>query len=120
MCIRDRTIDDRFQHVDGIIPGSASATRRYVTTVSYTHLDVYKRQKLTQVEPPAAALHCIAGIGNMADAADIVRMKNVAVSYTHLHHPFRSKRHHLGQQDQLPAGTLRGRPSVWLRIPQGL
>ena len=23
------TIDDRFQHVDGIIPGSASATRRY-------------------------------------------------------------------------------------------
>ena len=29
------TIDDRFQHVDGIIPGSASATRRYVTKVLF-------------------------------------------------------------------------------------
>ena len=43
-------------------------------------LQAVLHEKLTQVEPPAAALHCIAGIGNMADAADIVRMKNVACS----------------------------------------
>ena len=50
----------------------ASAAARYAETVSYTHLDVYKRQLLTPYEAIATAVGGSVGFGNIAGVATAV------------------------------------------------
>ena len=55
--------------------------------VSYTHLDVYKRQDVDDPVAAVQSLHGGYGPGGVAKFAVVVVLDDIPVSYTHLCHP---------------------------------
>ena len=60
-----------------------------MTSVSYTHLDVYKRQPVNElnpcVMPKLTQIHDLfVGVGELEDLSPIADLTTMPVSYTHL------------------------------------
>ena len=76
--------------------------------VSYTHLDVYKRQELAVGEGAAQRLHLGVGSAVELEVGGVVRALRVAAIY-------RADGQHLGARVAfvLPSGQLKNEPATW-------